>query len=833
MTRYGLSIACLLVTSASANAQEPKVPGDPVHFYETQVKPILQSQCLRCHGGEAKVKGGLNFLTREGLLKGGDSGPALSMDKPGESLFLKAIHYTDEDLKMPPKGKLPKAQIDTLSQWIKMGAPYGKAAVAKKGHHGVPEVNAETKKFWSFQPVNKPKTPEVKDRGWIKSPIDAFVLSKLEASGLKPAPQADRKTLVRRLYYDLTGLPPTVSEVERFVNDKSPDAYEKLVDRLLDSPHYGEQYARHWLDIVRYAETNSYERDSAKPFVWRYRDYVIQAFNSDKPYDRFLLEQLAGDELDEVTPETIIATGYYRLGIWDDEPADPTLAMYDDLDDIISTTSQGFLGLTVNCCRCHDHKIDPIPQKDYYRFLAFFHGIRRYGVRSPESVNAASLRPIGAKATTEKQKKEVEEHKAKLDEVKRHLSGFEKAIQPKLGGGERDDFAFEVNKLPILKKNVGKLLTEEELQRYMAWRKQRSQLEKNRPGTNEMALCVTEVGPRPPETFILQRGNPGAKADKVSPGFPSVLTTEEPRISEPKPGQETSGRRRALAEWIVSEKNPLTYRVIVNRVWQWHFGRGIVRSSSNFGFQGTPPTHPELLDWLASEFVANGKSLKKLHRTILLSNTYQMSSEGNKEAITKDPENDLMWRYNMRRLRAEEVRDSILAASGNLNVKKMYGPSIYPPIPKEVLAGQSQPGAGWGKSSPEEASRRSIYVHIKRSLGVPILTAFDVPDTDSGCPVRFTTTQPTQALGMLNGEFLNEQATIFAQNVKRDAGQTPAAQVRLALERVFQRPASSKEIERGIAFVNRMQTEHGMSADESLRRFCLLALNLNEFVFLD
>jgi len=826
MLRFGFTLSLLLAISAPANAQTPKIPGDPVHFFETQVKPILQSQCLRCHGGEERFKGGLNFLTREGLLKGGVSGPVVSLDKPGESLFLKAVHYTDEELKMPPKGKLPKAQIDTLVQWIHMGAPYGKIAVAKKGH-GTPQVDAETKSFWSFQPVTKPKSPEVKNRDWVKSPIDAFILAKLEAAGLTPAPAADRKTLVRRLCYDLTGLPPTPDQVDEFLNDKSPDAYEKLVDRLLASPHYGEQYARHWLDLVRYAETNSFERDSAKPNVFRYRDYVIRSFNSDKPYDRFLTEQLAGDELNEVTADGIIATGYYRLGPWDDEAPDKLLAFYDDLDDIITTTGQTMLGLTINCARCHDHKIEPIPQKDYYSFLSFFQGIRRYGN------GKEAQRSIALAEDREREKKVIAEHQAKLDAIGRKLGDFEKKIQPKLPGGERDDFKFEVNRVRILKNQVGKLLTDSELKGYLALRKERSMLEKKQPQSMVSALCVTEVGPNPPETFLLQRGNPTAKGAKVLPGFPSVLTDEAAVIPAPQPGQATAGRRRVLAQWITNDKNPLTYRVVANRAWQWLFGRGIVRTSSNFGMQGMPPTHPELLDWLTSEFLANGKSLKKLNRTILLSNAYRMSSEGSKAALAKDPENDLFWRFNMRRLRAEEIRDSILAASGNLNSKKMFGPSIFPPIPKAVLAGQSVPGNGWRTSSPEEAARRSVYIHIKRSLAVPILASFDVPDTDSACPVRFTTTQPTQALSMLNGDFLHEQAALFAKSVTHEAGTKTPEQVRVTLQRVFQREPNAKEIDRGVRFVDGMRTAHGLSSDESLRRFCLLALNLNEFVFLD
>ncbi len=604
----------------------------------------------------------------------------------------------------------------------------------------------------------------------------------------------------------------------------------------MNSRQYGEHWGRHWLDLVRYAESNSFERDGTKPFVWRYRDYVIRAFSQDKPYDRFVREQLAGDELRDATEDSLIATGYYRLGLWDDEPADPLLSYFDGLDDIQMTTGQTFLGLTVNCGRCHDHKIDPFPQKDYYRFQAFFRGIRHYGVRSDESVRDASLRFFGGDTAIEKNHQAQAAFQQKLAELDRQLKAIEDPLRPKLAGGEIDDFKYEQYRVRILQKHVPDLLNQETLDRYLALTSEREGLMQNRPSTLLPALCVTEEGPRAKDTFVLKRGSPQNQGDKVEPGFPSVLRpadTTDPVIPQPGKDAKTSGRRTLLADWIADPKNTLTCRVMVNRIWQYNMGRGIVRSANNYGYAGTPPTHPELLDWLASEFVAGGMHIKRMQRLILTSNTFRMSAKGAAELVARDPENDWLGRFDLRRLTAEEMRDSVLAVCGNLNLAKADGPSVYPTIPGDVLAGQSMPGANWGKSTPREAASRSVYVHVKRSLAVPVLAVFDAADPDAPCPVRFTTTQPTQALAMLNGEFAQSQAKLFANSVRQQAGDDSAAQVRLALKRVLQRSPSQTEVDRGLRFMNKLQEKDKLSAEEALRRFCLLALNLNEFVYLD
>jgi mono/diheme cytochrome c family protein len=831
MNRSFLIAGCVLLsTFAAALADDgQKFSADDVAFFEKEVFPILRANCFSCHGGEAKVQGNFKLTSRAAILQGGESGdPAAVPGKPEASPLIDAINYAG--LEMPPKGKLPQAQIEILTRWVKLGLPYSDDFVAKSlKRHGAPVVDDEARNFWAFRPVTRPAVPEVKNKEWVRNPVDAFILAELEVKGFKPAPPASKETLLRRVYYAVTGLPPTPEEVTAFVNDNSENAYERVVDRLLESRHYGEHWGRHWLDLVRYAETNSFERDNPKPFVWRYRDYVIRSFNEDKPYDQFIREQLAGDELENPTPDSLIATGFYRLGLWDDEPADRLMAYYDGLDDIVATTAQTFLGLTLNCCRCHDHKIDPIPQKDYYSFLAFFHGVRHY-----DNGNG-SLRSIASEEEQKRHQAVLEEYRAKLRELDRAIAAVDEIVKPHLKGGERDDFKRDNRKVEILQKYQPDPISKEVFEKYRDQFRERERLRRNPPKSGEMALVVTEDGSRAKETFVLLRGNPLSKGEKVQPAFPSVLLpANSPPLPEFKPADNgrSSGRRRVLADWIASPQNQLTHRVIVNRVWQYNFGRGLVRSSSNFGYMGTPPTHPELLDYLTTEFIAGGMKLKSLQRLLLTSNTFRMGSQPSPEAALKDPENDYYSHFDLRRLTAEEIRDSILAVSGNLNLKKAEGPSIYPPIPREVLAGQSMPGKGWDTSGPVDAAGRSVFVHIKRSLGLPILVAFDAPDPDAPCPVRFTTTQPTQALGMINGEFIQEQAKIFAELLQKQSSD-PAEQVRLALFRALQRTPTEKEIARGVQFFKDSQEQDKLPADVALRRFCLLTLNLNEFVFVD
>ena len=828
-----LAVAALASLNAVA---EDKFSDQDIEFFEKEVQPILVAKCVKCHNGD-KPKGSLRLTTREHVLKGGESGPAVSLKDIGESTLLQAVNY--DGFEMPPDRQLPQAQIDVFTRWIQSGLAWPadvEELVLSEENQLEPPVNERTKQFWSYQRVKRPDVPEIQTNAdWVASPIDAFVLARLQDAGLSPSEPADKIALLRRAYYDMIGLPPSPKEVEEYLESaiRNPQsAFEQVVDRLLKSPHYGEKWGRYWLDLVRYAETDSYERDGAKPFVWRYRDYVIKSLNADKPYDQFIREQLAGDELDEVTPDSIIATGFYRLGVWQDEPVDPKQEFYEDIDDIVRTTSEVFLGMTAGCARCHYHKLDPYPQRDYYRMVSFFRNVRRQGTRGLGSVMAASVREIEAPAHSSEQQRAIADHKRKIEGFQRELKKLEDLVRPKLVGGEVDDFEFETNRVFIMKKYIKKGINEAQFKKYENITRQRNNLRNNPPKGNAKALCIKEHGPNVAPTHVLSRGSAHAPGEEVQPGFPSVLGFDDPVIPEPPAGAQSCGRRRVLAEWIASPENPLTARVMANRLWQYHFGRGIVRSPNNFGFQGDRPTHPRLLDWLANELVAGGWKLKRLHKLIMMSNTYQMSSKANEAGLAKDRENNLFWRYDMRRLMAEEIRDSILAVNGTLNLK-MLGPSIYPIIPDEVKAGQSVPGKGWGNSSPEERARRSIYIHIKRSLVVPMIASFDGPDLDSTCPVRFVTTQPTQSLGMFNGKFMNDQAHIFADYVREHAGDDTAAQVEMVLHRTCQRKPTDDEIKRGIALLDRLKEKHKVDDAKALDYYCLVALNFNEFIYLD
>ncbi|QDT98169.1 PSD1 and planctomycete cytochrome C domain-containing protein [Gimesia aquarii] len=792
-------------TNNAKPVQQDKVPA--VEFTQ-QIQPILAKHCYACHGPDVQ-EGGLRLDQSEHAFKQLDSeATAIVPQHPEQSELLTRIISQEEDHQMPPEGeRLKQEQINLIRKWIQQGA--------------------EWKKHWAFLPPKKSTPPKTRQSKWIKNPIDAFILSKLEQKGLSPAPPVDRVTLIRRAYFNLTGLPPTPEEVDQFVNDQSPNAYEKLIDRLLASPRYGERWARHWLDLVRYADTNSFERDGAKPNAWRFRDYVIRSFNSDKPYDQFVKEQLAGDELENVSSETIIATGYYRLGLWDDEPADKLLSYYNEMDDIVSTTSQVFLGLTLNCARCHEHKIDPIPHEDYYSFLAFFHGLNSYGTRSDQrSFNQTDI--SGPEISTLYSKHDVEKK-----ELKKKMFQIEQTGVKKMSAVDQRRSETHQRK-KLLKEKLEKYLEPAQIKTYQAMKHEMQKLEESRKQfpPRKMALSVSRSLKTPRETFVLLRGNPHVRGKKVEPGFPRIFGQSEIQIPPLDKDQKTSGRRRVLAEWIVNPDNMLTSRVIVNRIWQHHFGRAIVQSPNNFGQLGMPPTHPELLDWLALEFVGRGQKFKSLHKLIMMSNTYQMSSQYSEQAAVIDPANDLFWRFNMRRLSAEEVRDSILKVNGRLN-PKMYGPGFYPLISKEVLQGQSRPGEGWGKSSEEERARRSIYIFVKRSLVTPLLFNFDFADTDSTCAVRFVTTQPAQALGMINGDFVNRQAEHFANRIFEEVRNSHSEFVIRAIRLAYGRQPKMNEVDEGVRLINTLMKKHSLKEKQALEYFCLTILNRNEFVYLD
>jgi mono/diheme cytochrome c family protein len=800
----GFVISIVVIHTPVVFAQDATDSERAIDFAR-QVQPILAKHCYACHGPD-EAEGGLQFTSKEAAFSELDSGfHAIVAGKPGESEVFKRLTAEDEHERMPAEADpiLPE-EIEIIRKWIHQGAQWHE--------------------HWGFSKPRIADVPKVNNAQWNRNPIDQFIYKQLQDSGLKPNRKADKRTLIRRATYDLTGLPPTFKEVEAFLNDNSGDAWEKLIDRLLDSPHYGERWGRHWLDLVRYAETNSYEVDGPKPFAWKYRDYVIQSLNDDKPYDQFVREQIAGDEMEEVTVETMTATGFYRLGIYDNAPADRTLARADELDDIVTTISQVFLGLTVNCARCHDHKIDPISQADYYKMVSLVSDIEPYdnkGLNTNYDVSSPETRDRFNRLT-----QEINDWTAQLRVVEqRGIVKMSAEDQRKTEGRQRKQ---------VLREKIKDYLSDADWKLRLSLTKN---INANRKAIKEFpnretVLSVARSNPNPPVTRVLFRGNPHVPQDEVSPGFPELFQSEPPTIPQPKSGAKTAGRRKVLAAWITAPENRMTARVMANRVWQFHFGRGIVRSSNNFGQLGSPPTHPELLDYLAAQFAKNGWKLKTLHKLTMTSQTYQMSSSMNKAGFAKDPDNDLFWRFDVRRLSAEEVRDSLLAVNGSLN-PTLYGPSVYEKLPQEVLARQSQPGKGWGTSSEEERNRRSIYIYVKRSLLTPMLSVFDFPDTDRSCEARFTTLQPGQALSLLNSEFVHTQAKHLATRINQVVDGNARQKLTAAFEFVYARNATQEEIEDVMDLIKKLETDHKKSPEESFELACLSMLNWNEFIFVD
>ncbi len=803
------ALVCLLGLwiASAAQAQEES---QPTIKFNRDVKPILAKKCFACHG-PGEQESGLRLDERESATGESDSGMlAVVPGNVEESELIRRIVSHDEFEKMPPEGEPVKPEeVAILKKWIEEGAQY-------QGH-------------WAFEPVSDPEPPATNHKDWVQNPIDQFILARLEENGLEPNAKASKRTLIRRAYYNLTGLPPTKEEIEAFEKDDSPDAWKNLVDKLLASEHYGEKWGRHWLDLVRFAETNSYERDGVKPNAWKYRDYVIRSFNENKPYDQFIIEQLAGDEIENPTPESIIATGYYKLGVWDDEPADPLQHEYDQYDDIISTTSKTFLGVTIGCARCHDHKIDPISQANYYEFLSFFRGMKPYGNRGDVSFSQREISPQEVISAHEN-------HRREREAVEKRLNEIVSAAIDQLPREERREVRNQRNpdrRRERMDERIAELVPNEASE-YAELKRQLEAIhdkEKYLPA-REFALAVNKANKQPPETTIMMRGNPHVPGDVVEPNFPKFFKVAKPVVPEPSEQQETSGRRLVLAKWIASEENLMTARVMVNRLWQFQFGRGLVRSSSNFGQLGTPPTHPLLLDWLTQEFIDSGWDIKHMQRLMMLSSAYQMSSAGAEKGLAEDPANELFWRFNSRRLTAEEVRDSILAVNGRLN-DKMYGHGFYPQISAEVMAGQSKPGDGWGNSSYEEQARRAVYIHVKRSLVTPILSSFDFPETDAPCEERFVTTQPAQALGMINGHFANQQASELAKRVRETGATSQEDKIREAIQFAMAREANDQDVKIGISLMSDLQKDHGLDDQRAFDLYCLMLINLNEFFFLD
>ncbi len=760
---------CLIVGS-DAIAADPTA--EQLAFFEQKIRPVLVTHCYECHSAKAamtkKLKSGLRVDTRDALRTGGDSGPAVVPGNLKQSLLISALRH--EDWQMPPKGKLPDAVIADFVKWVELGAPDPRTDDERRPT--TPVAQPTPSKHWAFQPLTKSTPPEVANDDWSLNGIDRFILAKLRDRGLAPSAEADRITLIRRVTFDLIGLPPTIEQLDEFLADDSPGAFERVVDRLLASPHYGERWGRHWLDLARYADSSGFHNDLDRPTAWRYRDYVVRSFNDDKPYSRFVAEQLAGDEVEGASDETIIATGFCRNGPSNDDNMGNDKEKYrlDQLDDVISTTTSVFLGLTLGCARCHDHKYDPLPTEDYYRFLAIFNSTEKYGG--------------------------VE-----------HIKENQKTKDAK---------------------------------------------------TASLALIEKSAKVRP--TFVLRRGNNKTPGAEVEPGVPAALAFRNVSFAAPGSDATSTGRRRALADWMTSPENALTYRVLANRLWQHCFGRGIVETSSNFGLNGASPTHPELLDYLAKQLIEHDGEMKAVQRLILTSAAYrQQSGGGHGEGATSigdhsatlplsvspplplsiDPDNSLLWRQNLRRLEAEVLRDSVLAASGNLN-SQMHGPGIKPRMRAELIDASQR--NKWPAIKTENPSlwRRSVYIYVKRQLLMPMLELFDSPATTDSCSVRSTSVVPTQALILMNDEFIEDQAAYLARRSGSQSKAELAAVIDQTHRLTLARSPSPSRLNRAMGFVEQQAATYraeGLSSEaarhKSLTDLCHVLLNSSEFVFVE
>lgn len=866
----GLPVLVMVALAAYLRAEAREGQAGPVNF-SRDIFPLLEANCLSCHGADLKLAK-LDLRTRESALAGGAHGPAIVPGNAAESRLFRRISGAELPA-MPMEGeRLTAAQIAAVEAWIDQGATWDTAAVTASTTPNAlaalerVDITPEQRNYWAFKlPVQSP-VPLVANKD-LTNPLDRFLEKARVDRGLRVAPRADRRTLVRRAYLDLLGLPPTPAEVSAFLADERRDAWERLIDKLLASPHYGERYGRHWLDVARYADSGGFEYDVHRPNAWRYRDYVIKSFNDDKPYNLFLTEQIAGDEMDWKTDQTLIATGFLRMGprVLFREKDNPE-RRFDYLDEIIGTIGKGTLGLTVNCARCHNHKFDPISARDYYSIQASLFGYVETEVplapRAEAEGYLATMAEIDAKlaglraaiAAIEKPHRdrlELEQIRTKYpDHIYRAAAKPESQRTP----GEKLLAIQLYEAVTVPAAQIDKVLEPAELVKKRELAAQVSQLDRQRPAKLPMAEIATDgdhrfspLGegdnvvscpkcriPPPfpgsylhrdgkyevPPSYFLVRGDPESRGSLMSPGFIGVITYGNPPTVIPRPDGNTSGRRLALAQWIASPQNPLTARVIVNRLWQKHFGRGIVATLENFGKMGAQPTHQELLDWMAVEFMNRGWSIKQINKLMMMSEAYQMASafehDGNTAA---DVENHYLWRYRPQRLEAEIVRDSLLAVGGNLNLA-VGGEPIFPYIPPDILVGQFR---GKWENTPEgpEAWRRGVYVYRRRSLPYPMFDTFDHPDMNATAGARNVSTVPTQALTLMNNPFVLSQAKWLADRVAKDAT-TPVAQVQLAYQIALARPATDIEVRIGTSLIE----------TQSLAAFTHVVLNLDEFIYM-
>jgi len=838
--------------------------------FSNQVQPILEARCIKCHGEKMQMAK-LDLRTREAALRGGEKGPSIIPHKPEISSLYRKVAGLEKPL-MPMDGKLSDAEIGILKDWIAQGAPWGGeigAGAPQEDLAATEEMKlpAGAREFWSFKKPVKAAVPKNGEPEWDAHPVDAFLRKTMRDRGLVAALPVDKRTLLRRAYLDLIGLPPTPEQAREFLEDDSPDAWGKLIERLLASPHYGERWGRHWMDVARYADSNGYEHDFDRPNAWRYRDYVIRAFNKDTPYNLFLEEQIAGDEMEEVTHDRLIATGFLRsyAKVGFREKDNPQFR-YDYLDDMIATLGRGVLGLTVQCARCHNHKFDPIAQKDYYKMQASLYGYVEVD------------HPLTPKEEAEAYAAKVKEIEEQVKPLRAQMKSLEEPYREQILVEKYKKWPANIQKAvftPEAERTPGQVLlanqiirttnvSPAELERVMPEEKRTERraletlikkIESEKPKAIPVAMGITDgdyrftpdgPGDEPapgkgvkqevtegsylpdgttpykvPPSYFLHHGDVHSRGSQMQPGFVMVVDDGTMPTAAPPAHGRSSGRRLALARWLGSKANPLSARVMVNRIWHHHFGRGIVTTLDNFGKTGEPPTHPELLDWLAVEFMERGWSIKQMHRLLMSSRAYRLSGSfdhaGNRKT---DAENLYWWRFRPQRLEAEVVRDSILFASGSLNLKS-FGPPVFPQLPEEVLASMDK---GIWRKQPDgpDVWRRSVYVYRKRGLPLPFFEVFDLPDQNITCAWRNVSTVPTQALTLLHNEWVLNQSRLFADRIATMAPAGAEAQLEAAYQVALSRPPSDEERRIGIEFLQK----------RTLADLAHVLVNLNEFIYL-
>ena len=878
MPRLAPPLLLAVAIGSFCPAAEPAAKAPPA--FNADIRPIFQAHCTECHGESDKPKGGLDLRLQRLALKGGESGAAIANGKPDASLLIDRVQSGE----MPPgKKKLGAAEVETLRRWIAGGAKV-EAPEPESLATGF-SITDEDRRWWAFRPVRRPAVPSARNpKIEIRNAVDAFLSAKLEDKGLSFAAPAERIALIRRAAFDLTGLPPTPEEVDAFVGDKSPDAYGKLVERLLASPHYGERWGRHWLDVAGYADSEGGSPDDPERVnAWKYRDYVIRAFNADKPFDRFIREQLAGDELvkppyPKLTPaelDALTATGFLRMAPDGSGAvgADQKLARNQVLTDTVKITASAFLGMTVGCAQCHNHRYDPIPQSDFYRLRAAFEPAYNLATWVPPERRQVSLYSDADK----KRAVEVEVEAAVIDKdrLTKDAAFIEATFQKELAKlpMEMRDAAKAARRTPEAKRTPEqkKLMREhpslnvESGSLYLYDSKAAAELKKlaesaaelrKKKPAEEFVRALTEAPGKVPTTFLHHRGDPDQPKGAVAPGGMSVLDGALPLKPPEKPSAGgTTGRRLALADWLTDPKHPLTARVLVNRVWMHHFGKGLVGTPGDFGRLGERPTHPELLDWLAAEFVSNGWSVKKLHRLILLSAAYRQASTRESTKDAADPDNRLLGRFPLRRLDAEAIRDGMLATSGKLN-PKAFGPPV--PVMEDeaglIIIGKANRDGAQYKLGDEsvpagDESRRSVYIQVRRSKPLGVLGAFDGATSDPNCEARTSSTATPQALLLMNGDFAAAQAAAFAERIRKDAGPAARDQVTRAWKLAYGAAPGEKDLGGALDFL-KTATEAfrklspppmaGQKAPESpspevraLAAFCQALLGSNRFLYVD